>query len=523
MDAQREAVTRYVQNRGQIIAEFIEVESGKKHTNRPQLLAALAECRKCRAVLVIARLDRLARNVAFIANLMNSDVEFVAVDMPHANRLTIHILAAVAEHEREMISQRTKAALAAAKARGRKLGNPNYKEALARARAALGYRPPAPEILRLMAEWRGRGDTLRGIADRLNEINNRTPQGARWYAASVRSALLRNRPEVYTSLLKEARNGSTPLFAGSTAVREPAQRGGMPMPSGIKEAERMFDLFTSVGARSFVITKTDIEQKLIWGKSYTAAQLREKLPAMVRTAEIRKSHHLPDGQTVMAGENLIVRPTGPEVTFVQLDDLSTEQLARVRPAAFMIIATSPGNHQAWIACGHVDKSESKDVVRRVRKAVGDADMSASGATRVTGLENFKMKYAPEFPTVSIIHGVPGRVMILEQLQPMGLLAEPERVKPFSGRVSKNAEERSWPDYARCVQGAPMNHDGTAVDISRADYFWCFLSAQRGHDPEEIASRLMQLSSKAKENGERYASVTAQNAAAAERGRQRSRA
>jgi DNA invertase Pin-like site-specific DNA recombinase len=78
MDAQREAVSRYVQNRGQIIGEFIEVESGKKHTNRPQLLMALAECQKRRAVLVIARLDRLARNVAFIANLINSDVEFVA-------------------------------------------------------------------------------------------------------------------------------------------------------------------------------------------------------------------------------------------------------------------------------------------------------------------------------------------------------------------------------------------------------------------------------------------------------------
>lgn len=117
MHAQREAVGRYVQNRGNILSEFIEVESGKKHTNRPQLLAALEECRKRRAVLLIARLDRLARNVAFIANLMSSDVEFVAVDMPQANRLTIHILAAVAEHEREMISQRTKAALAAAKPR----------------------------------------------------------------------------------------------------------------------------------------------------------------------------------------------------------------------------------------------------------------------------------------------------------------------------------------------------------------------------------------------------------------------
>ncbi len=81
-------------------------------------------CRQKRAVLVIAKLDRLARSVAFISNLMESGVEFMAVDMPQANRLTLHILAAVAEHEREMISQRTRAALAAAKAQGTRLGNP---------------------------------------------------------------------------------------------------------------------------------------------------------------------------------------------------------------------------------------------------------------------------------------------------------------------------------------------------------------------------------------------------------------
>ena len=130
MDAQREAVARFMAGKGDLAAQFIEVESGRKD-NRPQLLAALAECRKRRAVLVIAKLDRLARNVRFISGLMNSDVEFVAVDMPSANRLTIHILAAVAEHEREMISQRTKAALAAAKARGTKLGNPRGAEAAA--------------------------------------------------------------------------------------------------------------------------------------------------------------------------------------------------------------------------------------------------------------------------------------------------------------------------------------------------------------------------------------------------------
>ena len=111
LDAQCQAVARQI-NGGQLVAEFTEIESGRRHTNRPQLLATLEECRKRRATLLIARLDRLARNVAFIANLMESGADFIACDMPQANRLTIHIPAAVAEHEREMISQRTKAALA---------------------------------------------------------------------------------------------------------------------------------------------------------------------------------------------------------------------------------------------------------------------------------------------------------------------------------------------------------------------------------------------------------------------------
>lgn len=84
------------------------------------------------------------------------------------------------------------------------------------------------------------------------------------------------------------------------------------MYSNIAEAERMLDLFTSVGARAFVVTKTNIEQKLLWGKPYTATELREKLPAMVRTAALRKLRHLTSGETVMAGENLIIRPRGSE-------------------------------------------------------------------------------------------------------------------------------------------------------------------------------------------------------------------
>lgn len=191
LDAQREAVKRHIGDRGQLLAEFTEIESGRRHKNRPQLLAALDQCRKRRAVLLIARLDRLARNVAFISGLMESGADFVAADMPEANRLTIHILAAVAEHEREMISQRTKAALAQTKARGTRLGNPRPLEALEKANAATAHLRPAPEVLRLIEQRRSEGKKLREIAHELNRLGNRTPRGKHWYASTVRSQIYR--------------------------------------------------------------------------------------------------------------------------------------------------------------------------------------------------------------------------------------------------------------------------------------------------------------------------------------------
>ena len=118
LDAQREAVLRHLAGHaGKLVAEFCEIESGNR-SDRPQLAAAIAAAKKAKATLIIAKLDRLARNVHFVSGLMESGVDFVAADNPHANKLMVHMLAAFAEHEREQISQRTKDALAAAKARG---------------------------------------------------------------------------------------------------------------------------------------------------------------------------------------------------------------------------------------------------------------------------------------------------------------------------------------------------------------------------------------------------------------------
>jgi DNA invertase Pin-like site-specific DNA recombinase len=181
LEAQQAAVRGYLSATAPI-AEFTEIETGKRN-DRPALKQALALCRKHKARLIIAKLDRLSRNLAFIATLMDSGVEFVAVDNPHATRLTLHILAAVAEHEREMIADRTKAALQAAKARGIRLGR-NGADRLAPA-----YRAEAMERARqlapLLIEWKNARVSARRMAAELNTRGIQTPTGARWHAQTV--------------------------------------------------------------------------------------------------------------------------------------------------------------------------------------------------------------------------------------------------------------------------------------------------------------------------------------------------
>lgn len=199
MEAQRETVLRHArQQDGELLSSFIEVESGKLST-RPQLLKALAECRATGATLIVAKLDRLSRNVAFIAALMESGVDFRACDMPQANKLTLHIMAAVAEHEREMISARTKAALQAAKARGVKLGNPNLQAGNAetarrasRARKSLAQAKAVEVAPYIRAARRAGAATLAQIAEALEARGVRTPRGkSKWTPAQVSRIITR--------------------------------------------------------------------------------------------------------------------------------------------------------------------------------------------------------------------------------------------------------------------------------------------------------------------------------------------
>ena len=197
LEAQRQAVEDYLNGgRWSLVAECVEVESGRR-SDRPKLAEALRLCRIHKATLIIAKLDRLARNVAFISNLMELGVEFVAVDFPQANRLTVHILAAVAEHEAEAISRRTREALAAAKRRGVKLGGdrgarftekarragPEALKAQARARAA--------DLKPVIDDIRSRGATSLGtIARELTARGVPTARNAGWTPMQV-SRLLR--------------------------------------------------------------------------------------------------------------------------------------------------------------------------------------------------------------------------------------------------------------------------------------------------------------------------------------------
>ena len=186
LEAQRKAIELLLD--GQSYEEFIEVESGKK-TKRPKLNAAIAYCKKHKTKLVIAKLDRLARNVHFISGLMESGIDFVAADMPNADRFMLHIYAAMAEEEGRRISERTKAALAAAKERGVELGKNGKVLARSNRAAATIF---AKEIQNHFSKLGITSDMKMGeIAERLNGADIKTREGGIWYKSTVARVLKR--------------------------------------------------------------------------------------------------------------------------------------------------------------------------------------------------------------------------------------------------------------------------------------------------------------------------------------------
>jgi DNA invertase Pin-like site-specific DNA recombinase len=201
LEAQRKAIDDLAASRGaEVIGRFTEVESGKL-ADRPELAKALHLAKVTGATLLIAKLDRLSRNAAFLLTLRDSGVRFVAADMPEANDLTVGIMALVAEQEREAISRRTKEALAAAKARGVRLGNPNGAAALRRAgrggaslRAAIARNADrhADDLRAVIEDIRvGGASSLRAIAAEMNARGILTRRGGRWHVSTVLNLLKR--------------------------------------------------------------------------------------------------------------------------------------------------------------------------------------------------------------------------------------------------------------------------------------------------------------------------------------------
>lgn len=267
---------------------------------------------------------------------------------------------------------------------------------------------------------------------------------------------------------------------------------------GVEQAWQMLDLFASLGVHTFDLTRTDMDGQK---RGYRAAQgleaLRRWMPSLMRSA-------------LQCRHNLIVRPKGARAELVQLDDLRGTMLERVRNTAFLILTTSAGNHQAWVAvreCG-------PDFARRLRQGSG-ADPSASGATRVAGTVNFKRQYTPDFPTVQIREATPQRIVTRGELEAAGLVAAPDPIPVIRPvRACPSWRAKAWPSYERCLQNAPPTRQSDRPDVSRADFTFCLLAIDWGWSIEETCEHLLEKSSKARENGEGYARLTAQRAAAA---------
>lgn len=275
---------------------------------------------------------------------------------------------------------------------------------------------------------------------------------------------------------------------------EEARAGG----GAAEPALEMLDAFASVGAGRFDLTFTDAAgEKTGFRGNRPIGQLRPAMPAILQEAAEQR-------------HNVIVRPRSTGATLIQLDDLGEETAARLRPVSFLVLRTSRGSYQAWVAIS----DDAGDFARRLRQGTG-ADLTASGATRISGSLNFKEKHAPDYPRVETVHTSPGKVVTRAELEALGIVAFREKAPPAAIPGSRQRPSaRGWPSYQRCVENAPPARSGGRPDISRADFTFCLLAIDWGWSLEETATRLMELSGKAQENGDAYALRTARNAAAA---------
>lgn len=269
-------------------------------------------------------------------------------------------------------------------------------------------------------------------------------------------------------------------------------------PTTTTESERMLSVFASVGATHFDVTlKDERSGKTSFDKGRTLNGLSLSLPSLLYRAE-------------RDGQDIIIRPRGKtETDLIQLDDLTAESVQRVRAFAFAIIETSRGNFQAWLCVPGADETTA----RRLRATTG-ADLHASGAVRLCGTRNHKKEYAPDFPAVRLVESQRGRTTTAAELHTDGLLTEtPTETTTTPPRVPcpHRFQSRTYPDYGRCLKDAPEKQRGEGKDISRADWQFSLIAADRGFNADEIAAALMRVSEKAKTDGIKYAERTARRA------------
>ena len=284
----------------------------------------------------------------------------------------------------------------------------------------------------------------------------------------------------------------------------------------------MIAAFKSVGTTAFDVTLLDIEGK---EQGFQSSRSVDELQRTI-------GRRLDAAATVQ--HSLVIRPRSTTTLLIQLDDFTPEKAALMDPFAFLTVHTSPGNCQVWLAVsdGPKGREEAKQFRTRVRRGAG-ADQSATGATRIAGSINFKSKYAPNFPTVSLGQVNAGKTITVDQLERAGLISREQTAPQAAASVpppvaARPASGRHWPDYQQALRGAPLKPDNMP-DRSRADYMFCKWAIERGWSIEETAEKLTEVSTKAQEriqvkDDRGYATLTARNAAAAiERERNRRQA
>jgi RepB DNA-primase from phage plasmid len=266
--------------------------------------------------------------------------------------------------------------------------------------------------------------------------------------------------------------------------------------SDVEQALRMIGAFLSVGVTNFDLSviryvngpagRTSDER--VDGKQLNNSHFRELRFRIGKILIEAEQEHW----------SVIIRPRRETASsmIVQLDDLPAETAENIKPYAFLIVLTSPSNHQSWVAVADADAGE---LARRLQRGVG-ADTNASGAGRIAGSRNWKPRHGPTFPLVEISYLLHGHTVTHAELESAGLVAAPSistRKEPAPS-VPPRPSTGLWPEYAWVLARAPMRKDGSGRDRSIADAFWCKLSAARGHSIEEIAAMLLRVSEKAQE-------------------------